>query len=105
MNGHHYYSIIKGSNNQWTFLRFLKDLFQKLSLRYRFWKSNSVILLDNARIHDTQPILKFMEKSKVNILFSAPASFNAIPIELLFSSLKRKFGAICSEKLCEASRC
>ena len=30
MNGDHYYSLVKGSNNQWTFGKFLEDLADRL---------------------------------------------------------------------------
>jgi hypothetical protein len=92
--GNHYYSIIKGSNHQWVFLRFLAMLSQHLDKKDPNWKVTTVILIDNAPPHCTQAILEFIRDNKIPVLYSGPASFSGTPIELLFSSLKRKFAAV-----------
>ena len=47
-----------------------------------------MILIDNCPSHKTSMTLKTLAKLDVPVLFSAPASFKAIPVEGVFGAIK-----------------
>ena len=50
---------------------------------------NSIILIDNMAAHKTPMALRLFEKLNVPIMFSAPASYRCLPVELTFGYLKQ----------------
>ena len=53
---------------------------------------DSIILIDNAPYHTGEEIRDYLHKMEVPVMYSAPYSYSAAPIESLFSLLK--FGEI-----------
>ena len=98
MDGGHYFSLISGSNNQYTYMKYLRMLSRQLDKDEPDWRETSVVLMDNARIHSTPDVLATIEELGMTVLFSGPASFEAIPVELCFAVLKRKFRKIYFDK-------
>jgi len=47
--------------------------------------------MDNATVHKAREVIQFIVREKIPILFTGVASFLAIPVEMLFSRIKRKF--------------
>ena len=77
--------IIKGSANGDTFLKFIKDLIKKLSV-----KKKSYVLLANARIHHNKKIKEFIiTKPKIEFIYNIPYTPETNPIERVFNDLKR----------------
>ena len=52
------------------------------------WRTNTVILLDNAAYHTSDSTLNLMQGLQIPILFTGPHSYDAAPIELLFAAFK-----------------
>ena len=52
------------------------------------WRSNTVILLDNAPYHKSDSTMNLMQGLKIPVLFTGPHSYDAAPIELLFAAFK-----------------
>jgi transposase len=52
------------------------------------WRKTSVVMLDNARIHNTDEVKEVVTKCRIPIFYTAPASFEVLPIELVFSRVK-----------------
>ena len=52
------------------------------------WRDTHVILLDNMASHKTKNSIKVLENIRAPYLFSAPASYKAMPIESVFKYLK-----------------
>ena len=69
-------------------------LVQKMDKDDKYWKSKFFLLLDNATMHSTQLILKYIKDEKIPVLFTAPASFEAVPVEAMFKYIKSKFRKI-----------
>ena len=82
-------SVLDGANNTATFSLFLIKLVKALDQVYgRYWR-DGVLLLDNASFHKHDLILTLMAILRMRVLFTAPASYKAIPVERYFAVLKR----------------
>ncbi len=73
---------VNGSFNSSRFLEFIKAI---------PLPPNSVLLLDNARIHHGNDIKNYLESKGCEMLFVPPYSPWFNPIELLFSIVKRRY--------------
>jgi hypothetical protein len=51
-------------------------------------RENSILLLDNCPSHKTALFRRIIHVLKVPVIFSAAASYFAIPVEKVFASLK-----------------
>ena len=49
--GELFFTINRGKNNANTFLLFVLKLCQHLNFKSRYWRDNTVIMLDNASYH------------------------------------------------------
>ena len=67
---------------------FLRKLVLKLDQEDAEWRSNTVILLDNAPYHKSDSTINLMQGLKIPVLFTGPHSYDAAPIELLFAAFK-----------------
>ena len=52
------------------------------------WQENTIILLDNATYHNSADARAFFKQMELPIMYTAPYSYSAAPIELLWASLK-----------------
>ena len=95
--GNHWFSLVSGTNNAATFLHFMKQLVEEHEKHDPAWRSNYVIVMDNARIHHHKDVKAYVVKMKVPILYSGPASCASAPVERLFAHIKRGFGDKCTE--------
>lgn len=94
ITGKLYYCLLKGSNNQWTFSRYLEMLETQLTKETPEWRRDTILLLDNATIHDAPHTLKTIADLKLPVEYTGQASFNAVPIESVFMYLKKRYSAI-----------
>lgn len=76
-----HYKIIKGSANAQLFKQFVEELVIK-------GVKNKYLLMDNAKIHHSKILKKYMDLSENKILYNVPYSPEYNPIEQLFSKLK-----------------
>lgn len=67
---------------------YFHHLVAKLDRERRYWRQNTVIILDNASYHNSQLTLKTFEKLDLPILYTGPNSYNTAPAELFFAALK-----------------
>ena len=67
---------------------FMRHLVAKLDSENPGWQENSIILLDNAPYHVGTEARSYLRKMQIPIMFTAPYSYSASPIESLFSILK-----------------
>ena len=88
-DGEVYYTLTQVNTDTDVFLLFLKRLFDKLSFEDNSWKKNTVILVDGASYHHSEPVRDFICKAKVTFILSAPYSYETAPIELFFHLLKK----------------
>jgi len=76
-----YNKYIKGSANAETFLQFIKELKKRII-------NDSYILLDNARIHHSKIVNKYIKENNINFIFNVPYCPEFNPIEKVFSQIK-----------------
>ena len=85
-----YLSLLQSNSNNRVMEIYLRQLVLKLDREDINWRANTVILLDNAPYHTSEGTLDLMEGLRLPILFTAPHSYDAAPIELLFAAFKSK---------------
>ena len=87
-DGRVYFALSHANTDQDTFMLFMRHLIAKLDVETPGWQENSVILLDNAPYHVSADARVYLRKLQVPVMFTAPYSYSASPIEMLFSMLK-----------------
>ena len=78
-------------------LVFLQHLVAHLDAADPNWRENTFILLDGARYHTGGDIRTYIQKMRIQVIWSGPYSYSSAPIELLFGGLK--FGELNPERL------
>ena len=71
-NGDFMYTINSGKNNSSTFMLFLIKLSNYLDSIRPNWRSNTILMVDNAPYHRSKLIMSKYEQLKVPILFLGP---------------------------------
>ena len=69
-------------------------LVEALSRDKKDWRTNSIIIWDNAKIHGTDLVKSLITKLKLPVVPTAPASFEMVPAEAAFAILKRHFASV-----------
>ena len=87
-DGRIYFSLGHANTDQDTFMLFMRHLVAKLDSETPGWQENSIILLDNAPYHVGTEARSYLRKMQIPIMYTAPYSYSASPIEMLFSILK-----------------
>lgn len=72
---------MEGTINSDVFCRFIEDLLLKIP-------SGSYLVLDNARIHQTEELKEIVERSGCKLVFLPPYSPDLSPIENVWSKFK-----------------
>jgi transposase len=52
------------------------------------WRSKYILMLDNASYHKSAMIIDYFKNASVPVLFTAPYSTVAVPVEFFFGGLK-----------------
>jgi hypothetical protein len=82
------YNFMTGYSNQYNFVGFLKLLFDHLNDNDPDWQASHVMILDNAPAHTPETVKNVIQGAGVKVIYTAPASFAALPIEELFGRIK-----------------
>ena len=86
--GQVYLSLLQSNSNAPIMKIFFHSMVKKLDAERPEWRSDTVILLDNATYHTSKSTLKMLAELDVPLLFTGPHSYSASPIELLFAAFK-----------------
>ena len=89
-NGEIYLSLLQSNSNNKVMEIFLRKLVLKLDHEDANWRTNTVILIDNAPYHTSESTIGLLDGLNIPILFTGPHSYDAAPIELLFAAFKSK---------------
>ena len=87
-DGRVFFSLGHSKTNQDTFMLFLRHLIVRLDSDSPGWEDDTIIMWDNAPYHSGMNIKSYLRKMQISIMFSAPYSYSAAPIEILFAHLK-----------------
>jgi hypothetical protein len=71
--GDHWFSLVSGTNNAATFLHSLKWLAEELERRDSAWRNTTVIVMDNARIHQARDAKELIANVRMLLIYSGPA--------------------------------
>ena len=83
-----FFTINRGNNNSQTFFCFLLKLVQCLNRKDINWRSNTILLMDNAANHRSASLMQKYEELQHPICFLGPYQFRSAPVEKLFSYIK-----------------
>ena len=67
---------------------FFRDLARKLDGERKDWRSDTLIVLDNAPYHTSQVTIDLFKNLRLPICFTGPHSYDASPCELMFAHFK-----------------
>jgi transposase len=84
------FTVNKGINNSQTVLLFLLKLAQYLDTSKPGWRSNTVLMMDNAPYHRSIHLQSQLNELKLPIMFLGPYQFDLAPVERLFSFIKQR---------------
>ena len=87
-DGEVYLSLLQSNSNNKVMDIYFRKLVLKLDQEDAEWRSNTVLLLDNAPYHTIDGTINLMEGLNLPILFTGPHSYDAAPIELVFAAFK-----------------
>jgi transposase len=88
-DGYIYCSLLQHTNNSQTLSLFLYHLSVALDKKRPNWRDNHIILMDNAPYHKSKQFQRDISRLNIPHMFTAPYSFSASPIKLLFAFLKK----------------
>ena len=86
--GNTYFSLTQTNTNSHIMDIFFKQLILKLDKERINWRSDTVILIDNAPYHNSAQTLQMFEDFNIPIMFTGPHSYDAAPCELWFARFK-----------------
>ena len=83
-----YVSLLQSNSNGKVMDIFFKALVKKLDGERKNWRSDTLIFLDNAPYHTSDPTMKLFRDLQIPICFTGPHSYDASPVELCFGHFK-----------------
>ena len=84
-----YLSLTQINTDHNVMLMFLTKLSSLLTSERPDWKSNTCLLFDNATYHKHAELQSHMAKMGIDVIYSAPYSFESAPVELWLANFKR----------------
>ena len=88
-NGKVYLSLFQANSNTSMMELFFTHWIQMMDSKDRYWRKNTLLMLDNAAYHTSNTMTEFFRKHQLPICFTAPHSYAASPIELWFAHFKK----------------
>jgi len=87
-NGHVWFSLAHATTDSDVISLFWKTLAHSLDDEDPGWRENTIFLWDNATYHTSAETLSVLHRLGLQVIFTGPYSYDAAPIETLFSQLK-----------------
>ena len=87
--GNLYASVSQVNTNKDTFQMFLSHLAAKLDSESPEWRANTFIVVDGAPYHKCPATIALVKSLGMSCLIAGPYAFEAMPVETLFSFVKR----------------
>ena len=86
--GQIYASLMQANSDSDTMIIFLTELIKTLDQDDRNWRTNTVLMWDNAGYHEATEVLTLLEQQKAPVLYLGPYSYHMAPAEMVFAALK-----------------
>ena len=87
-DGHVWFSLTQANTDSDVLLLFFVSLLDKLDRETPSWREDTVFLLDGARYHTSAEMRAYFEQLRLQVMYTAPYSYQSSPIERLFAALK-----------------
>lgn len=84
-----FFQYLNGNNNETSVASFFIMLAEELSNVREDWRTNYVLVLDNCSCHKTPMVRQVLRNIGFKVLYTAPASYLAMPVELVFGRIKQ----------------
>ncbi len=88
--GHLFFQFLDGNNNETSVANYFIDLESELTKINQDWRDSHILLMDNCSSHQTPTVRNILKSLGFTVVFSAPASYDVMPVERFFFSIKRK---------------
>ena len=88
--GNMYFTVNPGRTRSSTFCLFLEKLADRLDTDNPYWRTSSIVLIDNAPYHRSKETREFIARAKVPLMFLGPYQFAMAPAEKLFAFIKAR---------------
>ena len=92
-DGNVWFSVNHSNTNHLVIQTFISNLVRQMDRELGDWRENTILLHDNATYFCCPEVTELLKKLGVKTMLSAPYSYNAAPIELVFGNLK--MGELC----------
>ena len=89
-NGQVYISLLQSNSNAKVMEIFFHKLVKVLDRERTNWRTDTVVLLDNAPYHTAPATLKVFQDLNIPVMFTGPHSYDAAPCELFFAHFKKE---------------
>ncbi len=89
-SGATYIQFLEGNNNEASVSSFFIALARELDCSTPGWRSTHVLVLDNCTSHKTPLVRAVLLAEGFTVLFGAPASYLAMPVERVFALMKKR---------------
>ena len=83
-----YLALMQSNTNQYSFSEYISDLAQVLDEDRPGWRKNTIWQLDGARWHSTEMLKELFAKLNIQVMISAPYSYDGAVAELFFAMFK-----------------
>ena len=83
-----YASLLQANSDSETMQLFLTELIKTLDLEDKNWRTNTVLMWDNAGYHEAREVLTLLEQQRAPVLYLGPYSYHMAPAEMVFAALK-----------------
>jgi hypothetical protein len=88
--GHVFFQFLDGNNNETSVANYFIELEAELTRINKDWRDTHILMMDNCSSHQTPTVRNILKNLGFTVLFSAPASYDVMPVERFFFSIKRK---------------
>ena len=89
-HGDVYFAMTQVNTNASIIKMFLSQLSSRLDVERPSWRDDSVLLLDGASYHICPEVREHMKVLGIPVIFTAPYSYAACPVELFFAYFKNQ---------------
>ena len=87
--GDRYITLAQTNNNSEFMKMYFYYLANQLNNDRPGWRTNTIVLLDNAAPHISKETRFYIQKLGIPVMLTAPYSYSASPIETFFANFKR----------------
>lgn len=86
--GEVWYTVNSGKTKTDSFAWFMVKIVEHLDSHDQDWRKRTIIMVDNAQYHRSEPIKKLITNLNIPWLYMGPYQFRVAPVEMVFNYVK-----------------